>query len=96
MKSYHSLVKVGHTKPGSLAAKFVQYENGNRVILQNSTIEEDEYDIAFTHEFFDGLRKQAAKFGDALMRTLVVCNQDGSADKEEALVHLGNVSKLVL
>ena len=30
------------------------------------------------------------------MRTLVVCNQDGSADKEEALVHLGNVSKIVL
>ena len=84
-------VKVGHTQPGSLAAKFVKYETGHKVVLQNSTISEGDYDVAFTDDFFDALRREATRLGDVLMRTLVLCNPDGSIEKEELQRHLYQV-----
>lgn len=62
--------------------------------LQRSTVHEDDYDIAFTKEYFDQIRNEAAVgLGDVLMRTLIVTsNADWSVQREGAVVHLGTVS----
>ena len=62
--------------------------------MQRSAIPEDDYDIAFTKEYFDQIRSEAADgLGDVLMRTLIVMgNPDWTVQRESAANHLGTVS----
>ena len=87
---------MGHTNPRTLVVKFAKYEQrGTKVNeLQHSTVPEDDYDIAFTKEYFDQLRNEAPdRLGDVLMRTLVVMgNPNWTVQREGAANHLGNVS----
>lgn len=61
--------------------------------LQRSTVPEDDYDIAFTKEYFDQLRSEAPDgLGDVLMHTLVVVGiPNWTLQREGAANHLGNV-----
>ena len=60
--------------------------------LQRSTVDEEDYDIAFTKEYFDKVRSEAETLGDALMRTLIVLGaQDWSVQRESAIGHLRDV-----
>lgn len=85
--------QVGHTNPRTLVVKFAKYEQrGTRVNeLQRSTVPEGDYDIAFTKEYFDQIRKEAVGgLGDVLMRTLVVSgNPNWMVQREGAANHLG-------
>ncbi|PFX11478.1 hypothetical protein AWC38_SpisGene24774, partial [Stylophora pistillata] len=70
-------------------AKYEQ--RGTRVNeLQGSTVPEGDYDIAFTKEYFDQIRKEAVEgLGDVLMRTLVVSgNPNWMVQREGAANHL--------
>lgn len=83
--------QVGHTNPGSLVVKFAKYENKGRTVneLQRATVREEDYDIAFTKEYFDRARSAAGTLGDVLMRTIIVANHpDWSTEKEDAVNHL--------
>ena len=87
--------QVGHTNPGSLVVKFAKYENKGRTVneLQRATVREEDYDIAFTKEYFDQARSAADTLGDVLMRTIIVANHpDWSTEKENAVNHLQKVS----
>lgn len=87
--------QVGHTNPGSLVVKFAKYENKGRTVneLQRATVREEDYDIAFTKEYFDQARSAAVTLGDVLMRTIIVANHpDWSTEKEDAVNHLQKVS----
>lgn len=85
--------QVGHTNPRSLVVKFAKYEKKGIKVneLQRSTIPEDDYDIAFTKEYFDQIRSEAADgLGDVLMRTLIVMgNPEWTVERESAANHLG-------
>ena len=60
--------------------------------LQRSSVDECDYDIAFTKEYFDKVRSEAETLGDVLMRTLIVLSgQDWSVVRESAKNHLRNV-----
>ena len=90
-----TLRQVGHTNPGSLVVKFAKYENKRRTVneLQRATVDEEDYDIAFTKEYFDQARSAGGTLGDVLMRTIIVANHpDWSIEKEYAGNHLQNVS----
>lgn len=83
--------QVGHTNPGSLVVKFAKYEDKGRTVneLQRATVREEDYDIAFTKEYFDQARSAAVTLGDVLMRTIIVANHpDWSTEKEDAVNHL--------
>lgn len=62
--------------------------------LQRAKVSEEDYDIAFTKEYFDQARSAAGTLGDALMHTIIVANHpDWSIIvKEDAINHLQNVS----
>ena len=61
--------------------------------LQRATVDEGDYDIAFTKEYFDKVRSEAETLGDALMRTLIVLGApDWSVQRESAITHLRDVS----
>ena len=94
--TYSTFFQIGHTNPRTLVVKFAKYENKGMSVneLQRSTVHEDDYDIAFTKEYFDQIRNEAAVgLGDVLMRTLIVTsNADWSVQREGAVVHLGTVS----
>ena len=60
--------------------------------LQRSTVNEGAYDIAFTKEYFDEVRREAGDLGDVLMRTLIVLNgRDWSFERVTAVNQLRNV-----
>lgn len=65
--------------------------------LQRSTVDRGDYDIAFTKEYFDKVRSEAETLGDVLLRTMIVAShQDWSIQRENAVIHLGNVRKKYL
>lgn len=68
--------QAGHTNPGKLALKFAKYQANKEVSTQPSTVEEDDYDCAFSPDFFTHLR-QRNSLGDVMFRTLIVL-PDGS------------------
>lgn len=70
------LSKVGHTTPGTLALKFAKYQ-GNSVVLQPSTIKEEEFHLAFTQQYIEKLRNEAPRMGDQLMRVLLTLTENG-------------------
>ena len=91
--------QVGHTNPRTLAVKFAKYHKTGTSLtvneLQPSTVEEADYDIAFTKEYFDQIRGEAPQgLGDVLMRTLIVLsNPHWSVEREGAVeLHLRTVS----
>ena len=92
-------MQVGHTNPRSLVVKFAKYQNHGTSIkeLQRSTVDEGDYDIAFTKEYFDKVRSAAGILGDVLMRTIIVLShQNWSVQRENAVSHLRNVSDLYM
>lgn len=85
--------QVGHTCPRTLVVKFAKYEKrGTSFIvnpLQRSKVNEDDYDIAFTKEYFDNIRREAPQKGDVLMRTLIVLSgPEWTVEKEGAVCYL--------
>lgn len=84
--------QIGHTNPRTLVIKFAKYQNkGESVKEQPSRVDERDYDITFTKEYFDKVRSEAETLGDVLMRTLIVLSgQDWSVVRESAKEHLGN------
>lgn len=59
---------------------------------QPSTVDECDYDIAFTKEYFDKVRSEAQTLGDVLMRTIIVLSgPDWLVVKESAKDYLRNV-----
>ena len=90
-------IQVGHTCPRSLVVKFAKYEKrGTSFIvnpLQRSKVDEADYDIAFTKEYFDNIRSEAPQKGDVLMRTLIVLSEPKwEVEKEGAVCYLRPVS----
>ena len=78
--------------------KFAKYEKrGTSFIvnpLQRSKVNEDDYDIAFTKEYFDNIRREAPQKGDVLMRTLIVLSgPEWTVEKEGAVCYLRHVSR---
>jgi len=85
--------QVGHTNPRTLVVKFAKYQNRGKSVnqLQRSTVNEGAYDIAFTKEYFDEVRREAGDLGDVLMRTLIVLNgRDWSFERVTAVNQLRN------
>ncbi|XP_068683088.1 uncharacterized protein [Montipora foliosa] len=83
--------QVGHTTPGMLVVKFAKYQNQGKSVkeLQRASVEETDYDIAFTKQYFDNVRREAEPLGDSLLRTIVVLrDQDWLVHLENAIQHL--------
>ena len=60
--------------------KFAKYQKRGALLtvnpLQRSRVNKDDYDIAFTKEYFDDVRSEAPQgLGDVLMRTLIVLSE---------------------
>ena len=79
--------------------KFAKYQKKGTSLtvnpLQRATVNKDDYDIAFTKEYFDDLRSEAPQgLGDVLMRTLIVVSKpDWEVHREGAVErHLRFVS----
>ena len=62
--------------------------------LQRSEVNEGDYDIAFTKEYFDDIRSGAPQgLGDVLMRTFIVLSEPNwTVEREGALRYLRTVS----
>lgn len=95
------IFQIGHTNPRTLVVKFAKYRNDAGTVneLQRSTVDEADYDIAFTKEYFDQIRNEAPQGrGDVLMRTLIVLsNPDWSVEREGAVeLHLRTVRLIIL
>ena len=95
----NDIFQVGHTNPRTLVVKFAKYEKRGTSLnvneLQRSTVDEVDYDIAFTKEYFDEIRSEAPQgLGDVLMRTLIVLRDlNWSVQREGAVeLHLRAVS----
>lgn len=82
--------QVGHTYPRTLVVKFAKYERrGTSFIvnpLQRSRVNESDYDIAFTKEYFDDVRSEAPGLGDVVMRTLIVLSEPNWVVQREGAV----------
>ena len=79
--------------------KFAKYQKRGTSLtvnaLQRSTVPEVDYDIAFTKEYFEGIRSEApGGLGGVLMRTLIVLSWPNWEVHKEGAVecHLGTVS----
>lgn len=79
--------------------KFAKYQKRGTSLtvnpLQRSTVDEADYDIAFTKEYFDDIRSEAPQgLGDVLMRTLIVLSRPTWEVQREGAVehHLRTVS----
>jgi len=79
-------------------AKFAKYQKRGTSYtvnaLQRSTVSDNDYDIAFTKEYFDDIRSEAPQgLGDVLMRTLIVLSRPNwEVHREGAELHLRTVS----
>ena len=60
--------------------------------LQRSTVNEEDYDIAFTKEYFEDVRREAPQgSGDILMRTLIVLSGPNWEVLREGAVECGHI-----
>lgn len=73
--------------------KFAKYQKRGSSLtvneLQRSTVNEADFDIAFTKEYFDEIRSEAPQgLGDVLMRTLIVLRDPNWSVQREGAVEL--------
>ena len=79
-----------------LVVKFAKYQNQGKSVeeLQRAKVEDTDYDIAFTKQYFDNVRRKAEPLGDSLLRTIVVLRgPDWSVHLLNAIHHLREVMK---
>lgn len=74
--------------------KFAKYQMGGTSVntLQRSRVHEEDYDIAFTKEYFEDVRSEAPHgSGDILMRTLIVLSGPNWEVQREGAVECGHI-----
>lgn len=74
--------------------KFAKYQKRGTSVntLQRSTVNEEDYDIAFTKEYFEDVRREAPQgSGDILMRTLIVLSGPNWEVLREGAVECGHI-----
>lgn len=74
--------------------KFAKYQNKGTSVntLQRSTVNKEDYDIAFTKEYFEDVRSEAPQgSGDILMRTLIVLSGPNWEVQREGAVECGHI-----
>ena len=79
-----------------LVVKFAKYQNQGKSVkeLQRASVQETDYDIAFTKQYFDNVRREAEPLGDSLLRTIVALRgPDWSVHRVNAIQHLREVMK---